>query len=132
MKKKNDENSRTKTKTKRTCNQVINMSVCQCRNQKFVCRLTETARLLRNVRNVFSRKSNTRVNMELELSREYINNPNKFLHYQTNINQIEMRVQSTDRTNENDQTLVALSQLEIEIFIFREKLSLYSMYLINY
>lgn len=34
-------------------------------------RLTETARLLRNVRNVFSRRSNTRVNMELELSREY-------------------------------------------------------------
>lgn len=35
------------------------------------CRLTETARLLRNVRNVFSRRSNTRVNMEIELSREY-------------------------------------------------------------
>lgn len=37
-------------------------------------RLTETARLLRNVRNVFSRRSNTRVNMELELSREYQSN----------------------------------------------------------
>ncbi|GAB0091473.1 Phospholipid-transporting ATPase [Sergentomyia squamirostris] len=33
--------------------------------------LTETARLLRNVRNVFSRRSNTRVNMELELSHGY-------------------------------------------------------------
>lgn len=42
-------------------------------------RLTETARLLRNVRNVFSRRSNTRVNMEIELSREYYidNNKNK-------------------------------------------------------
>lgn len=35
-------------------------------------RLTETARLLRNVRNVFSRRSNTRVNMELELSRKLL------------------------------------------------------------
>lgn len=39
--------------------------------QTHYSRLTETARLLRNVRNVFSRRSNTRVNMELELSREY-------------------------------------------------------------
>lgn len=40
-------------------------------NQNPFSRLTETARLLRNVRNVFSRRSNTRVNMEIELSREY-------------------------------------------------------------
>lgn len=39
-------------------------------NHTIPTRLTETARLLRNVRNVFSRRSHTRVNMELELSRE--------------------------------------------------------------
>ena len=33
--------------------------------------LTETARLLQNVRSVFSRRSTTRANLELELSREY-------------------------------------------------------------
>ncbi|KAH9638255.1 hypothetical protein HF086_013693 [Spodoptera exigua] len=34
--------------------------------------LTETARLLQNVRSVFSRRSATRATMELELSREYL------------------------------------------------------------
>ena len=36
------------------------------------CRLTETARLLKNVKSVFTRRSNaaTRVNVEVELSRK--------------------------------------------------------------
>lgn len=39
-----------------------------------ISRLTETARLLKNVRNVFTftRRSATRVNMEVELSRKYV------------------------------------------------------------
>lgn len=39
-----------------------------------ICRLTETARLLKNVRNVFTftRRSATRVNMEVELARKYV------------------------------------------------------------
>lgn len=37
-----------------------------------LCRLTETARLLKNVKNVFTRRSNaaSRVNVEVELSRK--------------------------------------------------------------
>lgn len=41
---------------------------------RHISRLTETARLLKNVRNVFTftRRSATRVNMEVELSRKYV------------------------------------------------------------
>lgn len=35
-------------------------------------RLSETARLLKNVRSVFFRKSHTRIDMEVELARKYL------------------------------------------------------------
>lgn len=62
-------------------------------------RLTETARLLRNVRNVFSRRSNTRVNMEIELSREYNNDRLRHLNSLPSPNPTKTHIPSQTRSN---------------------------------
>lgn len=50
-----------------------------------LCRLTETARLLKNVKSVFTRRSNaaSRVNVEVELSRK-LSLPQTFAHRRNN------------------------------------------------